>query len=65
MYKNGINTPVEYIFKMDGIYKGQLYCEFSYLMERLFVYATEEKIINSSKDEQNKIISSTIEIIKK
>jgi len=64
MYKNGINTPVEYIFKMDGIYRGQLYCEFSYLMERLFVDATEEKIINSTKEEQNEIIKSTIEIIK-
>ena len=64
MYKNGINTPVEYIFKMDGIYKGQLYCEFSYLMERLFVDATEEKFINSSEDKQDEIIQATIEIIK-
>ena len=64
MYKNGINTPVEYIFKMDGIYKGQLYCEFSDLMERLFVDATEEEFINSNKDDQNEIIKSTIEIIK-
>ena len=63
MYKNGINTPVEYIFKMDGIYKGQLYCEFSDLMERLFVDATEEKFINSSKDKQNEIIKETIKII--
>lgn len=64
MYKNKINTPVEYIFKMDGIYKGQLYCEFSDLMERLFIDATEEKIINSNEETQNEIISSTIEIIR-
>ena len=64
MYKNGINTPVEYIFKMDGIYKGQLYCEFSDLMERLFVDATEEKIINSNKVKQDEIIKSTVKIIK-
>ena len=64
MYKNNINTPVEYIFKMDGIYKGKLYCEFSDLMERLFVDATEEKFINSSVDNQDKIIKSTIKIIK-
>ena len=63
MYKNNISTPVEYIFKMDGIIKGQLYCEFSELMERLFVDATEEKFINSDKDKQNEIIKSTIEII--
>ena len=64
MYKNGISTPVEYIFKMDGLYKGQLYCEFSDLMERLFVDATEEKFINSSEDNQNQIIKATIKIIK-
>ncbi len=64
MYKNGISTPVEYIFKMDGIYKGQMYCEFSDLMERLFVDATEEKFINSNEDKQNEIIRSTIEIIR-
>ena len=64
MYKNGINTPVEYIFKMDGIFRGKLYCEFSDLMERLFVDATEEKFINSSEDKQNKIIRDTIEIIR-
>ena len=64
MYKNGIDTPVEYIFKMDGIYKGQLYCEFSDLMERLFVDATEEKFVNASDDKQNEIIDSTIEIIR-
>ena len=64
MYKNGINTPVEYIFKMDGIYKGKLYCEFSDLMERLCVDATEEKFINSSKDKQDEIIRITMEIIK-
>lgn len=64
MYKNGINTPVEYIFKMDGIYKGQLYCEFSDLMERLFVDATEEKIMSSSKEKQDEIIKETIAIIK-
>lgn len=64
MYKNGISTPVEYIFKMDGICKGQLYCEFSYLMERLLVDATEERILSSDELEQDKIIRSTIEIIK-
>ena len=64
MYKNGINTPVEYIFKMDGIYKGQLYCEFSDLMERLFVDATEEKFIGSSEDRQDEIVKSTINIIR-
>jgi len=64
MYKNGIDTPVEYIFKMDGISKGILYCEFSDLMERLFVDATEEKFINSSEDKQDEIIRTTIEIIK-
>ena len=64
MYKNGINTPVEYIFKMDGIYKGQLYCEFSDLMERLFVDATEERFINSSEENQEEIIRTTIKIIK-
>lgn len=64
MYKNGINTPVEYIFKMDGIYEGQLYCEFSDLMERLFVDATEEKIINTPEDKQNEIIQNTIKIIR-
>lgn len=64
MYKNGINTPVEYIFKMDGIYKGQLYCEFSDLMERLFVDASEEKFINSSEEKQEEIIRTTIKIIK-
>ena len=64
MYKNGISTPVEYIFKMDGIYKGQMYCEFSDLMERLFVDATEEKFINSNENKQNEIIRSTIEIIR-
>lgn len=64
MYKNGINTPVEYIFKMDGVYKGQMYCEFSDLMERLFVDATKEKFINSSEDKQNEIIRSTVQIIR-
>lgn len=64
MYKNGINTPVEYIFKMDGIYKGQLYCEFSDLMERLFVDGTEERFINSSEDKKDEIISDTIAIIR-
>lgn len=63
MYKNGIDTPVEYIFKMDGIYRGQLYCEFSDLMERLFVDATEENFINASRDKQEEIINSTIKII--
>ena len=60
MYKNKINTPVEYIFKMDAIFKGQMYCEFSDLMERLFVDATEEKFINSNENKQNEIIRSTI-----
>ncbi len=64
MYENGINTPVEYIFKMDGICKGQLYCEFSDLMERLFVDATEEKIVNSNEQQQNEIIKDTVEIIR-
>lgn len=64
MYKNKINTPVEYIFKMDGIYKGQMYCEFSDLMERLFVDATEERILDSNTENQNEIIASTIEIIR-
>lgn len=64
MYKNGISTPVEYIFKMDGIYKGQLYCEFSDLMERLFIDATEERFINSSEDKQDEIIKDTITIIR-
>lgn len=64
MYKNNINTPVEYIFKMDGICKGKLYCEFSYLMERLFVDATEERIINSNETTQEEIIYSTIQTIK-
>ena len=64
MYKNGIDTPVEYIFKMDGIIKGQLYCEFSYLMERLCVDATEEEFIQASKKEQDEIIKTTVEIIK-
>lgn len=64
MYKNKINTPVEYIFKMDGIYKGQIYCEFSDLMERLFVDATEEKFMAASGHTQDEIISSTIEIIR-
>ena len=64
MYKNGINTPVEYIFKMDGILKGQLYCEFDDLMERLFVDATEEKFIGSSEEKQDEIVNETIKIIK-
>lgn len=64
MYKNGISTPVEYIFYMDGIFKGQLYCEFSELMERLAIDATEEKITNATKEEQEKIIKATIAIIK-
>lgn len=64
MYQNKINTPVEYIFKMDGIYKGQLYCEFSYLMERLLVDATEEDFLNASPTTQDDIIESTIKIIR-
>lgn len=64
MHKKGINTPVEYIFKMDGIYKGQLYCEFSYLMERLLVDATEEKFISSNADKQSEIIETTVNIIR-
>lgn len=64
MYRNKINTPVEYIFKMDGIYKGQLYCEFSYLMERLLVDATEEEFLNANPTTQEAIIESTIQIIR-
>lgn len=64
MYSNGIDTPIEYIFKMDGIFKGQLYCEFSDLMERLFIDATEEQILQSSPSIQEKIINSTINIIR-
>ena len=64
MYKNNINTPVEYIFKMDGILKGQLYCEFSDLMERLLVDATLEKVSNSNKNEQEQIIKDTVKIVK-
>lgn len=63
MYQNGIDTPVEYIFKMDAIYRGKMYCEFSDLMERLFVDATEEKIRSASKSEQEEIIRATIAII--
>lgn len=63
MYQNGINTPVEYIFKMDGICRGELRCEFSNLMERLFVDATEEKFLSSDANTQNKIIQDTIDII--
>lgn len=64
MYKNGITTPVEYIFYMDGIFKGQLYCEFSDLMERLVIDATEEKILSSNPEEQQKIIEQTLAIIR-
>lgn len=63
MYKNNINTPVEYIFKMDAISKGQMYLESSDIMERLLVDATEEKFINSDAKKQEEIIKSTIEII--
>lgn len=63
MYKNNINTPIEYIFKMDAISKGQIYLEFSDLMERLLIDATEEKFINSDAKKQEEIIKSTIEII--
>ncbi len=63
MYKNEIDTPVEYIFKMDGIYKGQLYCEFSDLMERLHVDATEEEFLNADKHTQDEIIKATVQII--
>ena len=63
MYKNGISTPVEYVFKMDAICKGQIHIEFSELMERLLVDATEEKFMNSNKDKQKEIIKSTIDII--
>ena len=52
------NTPVEYIFKMDGILKGQLYCEFSDLMERLFVDATEEAFMDANNAKQEEIISN-------
>ena len=64
MYKNKINAPVEYIFKMDGLMKGQLYCEFSDLMERLFIDATEEEIFNSDKSRQYEIVRDTIQIIR-
>lgn len=64
MYKNNINTPIEYIFKMDALYKGQLYCEFSYLMEKLFVDATEENYIKSDKKVQKQILKDTIKIIR-
>ena len=64
MYKNGINTPIEYIFYMDGIYKGQLYCEFSDLMERLLVDATEEEFTSATPEMQDAIISSTVQIIR-
>ena len=64
MYENGISTPVEYIFKMDGICKGKMYCEFSDLMERLFVDATEEKFIISDEEKQDEIINDTIKIIR-
>ena len=64
MYKNGIDTPVEYIFKMDGLWKGQFYCEFSDLMERLFVDATEEVFLNADEATQDDIIKSTVEIIR-
>lgn len=63
MYKNNINTPVEYIFKMDAISKGQMYLEFSDIMERLLIDATEEKFTNSDAKKQEEIIKSTIEII--
>ena len=64
MYQNNINTPVEYIFKMDGICKGKLYCDFSDLMERLFVDATEEEFVKADGKKQDEIISSTVKIIK-
>lgn len=64
MYKNGITTPVEYIFYMDGIFKGQLYVEFSTLMERLVIDATEEKLASLTPEEQQKLIASTIAIIR-
>ena len=64
MYKNNINTPVEYIFKMDGIYKGQLYCEFSDLMERLFVDATIEDYQKATSAEKKEIIEQTLKIIR-
>lgn len=64
MYKNGINTPVEYIYYMDGIFKGQLYFEFSSIMERLFVDATEEKIMSSNEAKQDEIIKATLAIIR-
>ena len=64
MYKNGINTPVEYIFKMDGIMKGQLYCEFSDLMDRLLVDATEETFKSLPASKQDELIKQTIQMIK-
>ena len=64
MYQNGISSPVEYIYKMDGLMKGQLYCEFSDLMERLLVDATEEKYDIFSKTEKEDILNTTIDIIR-
>lgn len=64
MYKNNISTPVEYIFKMDGIMKGKQYCEFSDLMECLFQDATEERFINADTKKQDEIIKDTINIIR-
>lgn len=64
MHQNNIDTPVEYIFKMDGIMKGQLYCEFSDLMDRLLVDATEETFKSLPTSEQDELIKQTIQIIK-
>ena len=64
MYQNNISTPVEYIFKMDGIFKGKQYCEFSALMECLFKDATEERFVKASPQDQDKIIRDTVEIIR-
>ena len=64
MYQNNISTPVEYIFKMDGIFKGKQYCEFSDLMECLFKDATEEKFVSATKQEQDQIIKDTVNIIR-
>ncbi len=64
MYQNKIDTPVEYIFKMDALFKGQFYCEFSDLMERLFIDATEERIKKSDNKKQEQIIKETINIIR-
>ena len=64
MYKNNINSPVEYIFKMDAIMRGKQYCEFSDLMECLFRDATEEDFVRADSKKQDEIIRDTVAIIK-